>query len=334
MQGIWRFLGGLALVIGGSIAMAPGVDRLGARLRLSTPLLGLVTALAADAPEISSAVTAMVTGARDIGLGVVLGSNLYNLAALLGLSALIAGEVEVHRCRALFSSAVSLLLTTVAACLILGFLGPIAALTLTSVLFILYVLLLCLKPEQTASFRLPEWGRDVLAGWLRAIHPDDEKPPDIEPQRQSGGSWVDILLTSGALGGVVMGSIWMVSGAVALARTWSIPHGLLGTLILAALTGLPNTYTAVRLARAGQGGAVVSEALNSNTINLAAGVMLPALVFGISRASGAVVLDLVWLLGLTLATLILLARGHLRRAGGALMVLLYLIFVAGRVLLR
>ncbi len=78
---------------------------------------------------------------------------------------------------------------------------------------------------------------------------------------------------------VVLGGIAVMRGALDLAVRLSISHFLVGALLLAALTGLPNVYTAVRLARAGRGRAVVSETLNSNTLNLIVGVAVPALAF-------------------------------------------------------
>ena len=61
------------------------------RLGLSEALLGLVAALAADTPEVTSAVTALAHGQHDVGTGVVLGSNVFNLAALIGLGAVVPG---------------------------------------------------------------------------------------------------------------------------------------------------------------------------------------------------------------------------------------------------
>ena len=61
------------------------LERVGERLGLSEALLGMVAALAADAPEITSAVTALLTHQQRVGAGVVIGSNVFNLAALLGL---------------------------------------------------------------------------------------------------------------------------------------------------------------------------------------------------------------------------------------------------------
>ena len=70
---------------------------MGARLGLSEALLGLLAALAADAPEITAAVTALVRHDQRVGAGVVIGSNVFNLAALLGFSAVVAGQIALHR---------------------------------------------------------------------------------------------------------------------------------------------------------------------------------------------------------------------------------------------
>ena len=57
----------------------------------------MISALGADTPEISSAVTALFVGQHGIGVGIVIGSNIFNLAALLGLSALFVGRLTVRR---------------------------------------------------------------------------------------------------------------------------------------------------------------------------------------------------------------------------------------------
>jgi cation:H+ antiporter len=77
--------------------LAEVVDRLGARFGLSVGLLGIVTALAADSPAITVAITALQKGQGGVEIGVVFGSNLFNIAALLGLSAVVAGKVRIRR---------------------------------------------------------------------------------------------------------------------------------------------------------------------------------------------------------------------------------------------
>ena len=97
------FLGSLILMSVSSFVLTVALERIGASLSLSEGLLGLVTALGADAPEISSSVMARSAGHNELGVGVVLGSNIFNLAALLGVSALVAGLVRVKTADAFFS---------------------------------------------------------------------------------------------------------------------------------------------------------------------------------------------------------------------------------------
>src|ERR1700678_2104065 len=93
----------VAFVIGAIVSLATSwvlvsrLERIGERLGLSEALLGMVAALAADAPEITASVTALAHHQRAVGAGVTIGSNVFNLAALLGLGAVGAGRVGLPR---------------------------------------------------------------------------------------------------------------------------------------------------------------------------------------------------------------------------------------------
>ena len=106
-------VGAFALTVSSSVVLARELDRIGERLGFSEALLGIVTALGADAPEIASAVAAVVAGHEDTGVGVVVGSNVFNLAALLGVSALIAGPVRIHRHGLLLNGGVAIVVAIV-----------------------------------------------------------------------------------------------------------------------------------------------------------------------------------------------------------------------------
>src|ERR1700678_4072259 len=88
---------GAAVSLLTSWVLVSRLERVGERFGLSEALLGLVAALAADAPEITASVTALLHHQRTIGAGVVIGSNVFNLAALLGLGAVVAGRIGLHR---------------------------------------------------------------------------------------------------------------------------------------------------------------------------------------------------------------------------------------------
>ena len=78
----WLILAvGAVVALAASAALVTALERLGARFGLPEATLGLMVALAADSPEVSSAVTAYVRGDASLGAGVVLGSNAFNLAA-------------------------------------------------------------------------------------------------------------------------------------------------------------------------------------------------------------------------------------------------------------
>ena len=120
----------------------------------------------------------------------------------------------------------------------------------------------------------------------------------------------------------------MVDAALRLADRWSVPDVIVGIIVLAILTSLPNAFTAVRLAFQGRGSALVSETLNSNTVNLVFGVAVPALFVTLSSTSAITGFDLAWVLLMTAVALALLAqRGGLGRSGGAAILLLYAVFV-------
>jgi Ca2+/Na+ antiporter len=135
-----------------------------------------------------------------------------------------------------------------------------------------------------------------------------------------------------ALAGVVGGSFVMVHSALDAQPWLHLSDALLGTIVLAALTSLPNLMVALHFARRDRGTALFSSAMNSNTINLVGGLIVPALWVGRGSAQGAMPY-FIWLIDLTLlAVLAPLARGRLSRAAGAVIIAIYVIFVVLRVL--
>jgi Ca2+/Na+ antiporter len=101
-----------------------------------------------------------------------------------------------------------------------------------------------------------------------------------------------------------------------------------GGVVLAAVTSLPNAVAAVYLAIRGRGAAMLSTTLNSNTLNVTAGLLLPATITGLGPPSAHSVLIAVWYLGLTAAAVGVACRdGGVRRSTGALIIGSYLVFL-------
>lgn len=321
---IAEFVGSFALTLVSSLVLVEVVDRIGQRFKLSESLIGILTALAADSPEISAAITAIQGGRASLGFGVVVGSNIFNVAALLGLSAVLVGEVRIRPQALALEGTVALAVTVVVSALVLNLLGPVAAFAIVGVVLVPYVALSALHPTQVEGLPLPRAVRLPLATAIASVDKDlrsGKTPPHANRH--------DLLSLVPALAGVVLGSVGMVDVSVSLGARWGVSQVLIGTLVLAALTGLPNVTGSVRLARRQRGSAVVSEALNSNTLNLLAGVTIPALIVGIAPASGSTQLSICWLVGITVLALGFTGRGGgLRRSEGAIVIAGYLAFVA------
>jgi len=87
--------------------------------------------------------------------------------------------------------------------------------------------------------------------------------------------------------------------------------------------------TAIRLALHGRGVAVVTETLNSNSLNVLSGLCLPTLILGLGSVAASTSLSAWWLFGLTLLAVgLTYIRGGLHRLGGIVIVALYIIYVA------
>jgi cation:H+ antiporter len=318
------FAAGVAVSLGASWLLVSRLERLGERAGFSEAWLGLAAALAADAPEITSAVTALARGQASVGAGVVIGSNVFNLAALLGLAAVVAGRIAFHRRVVLLAGGPAAWVAVVCLLAVAAVIPPAAALALTAAVLVPYVAVLGMR--RTRIERLP--GPARWARWLAAaVHEEDaELAEAIRPRR---GTWRDAVTAAAALVTVAGASTVMEVAATTLGRRYAVADIITGALVLAVVTSLPNAVTAVYLARRGRGAAVLSTALNSNAINVVAGLLIPASLTGLGPASGQDMLVAGWYAGLTLLALGYAYRGRgLDRMPGAAIIAGYLAFVS------
>lgn len=317
------FVLALALSMASSLVLAREIDKIGKRLGLPEPILGLLTAFGADAPEISVAIVALQAGRHDIGAGVVFGSNLFNLAALLGLSAVVAGKVHIRRPGLLLNGVVAVVIAVFAVVLVDGALPPWLVLLLVLAVFIPYVVVNLLRPRQLLRLRLPRLVCQFLAAAVSTAEKDVRR--DVQAPKAHGS---DALSVVPALASVGLSSVALVHTATSLGSHFNISGTITGVLVLASITGMPNLVAALRLARRGRGSAVISESLNSNTLNIVIGLVVPAMVTGIGSPTALTHISAWWVVALTAFTVLLTARrGGLLRWEGIVVMLGYGAFV-------
>src|ERR1022692_1882298 len=251
------FLAAAAVSLSASAVLVVRLERIGARLGWSEALLGLAAALAADTPEVTSAVTALAHGQHAVGTGVVRGSNVFNLAALIGLGAVVAGGIRLHRRVILLEGTVALWTAVLSIAVVSGLIPAAAGLVLALLVLAPYVYVSAVSPAGRATIPLAA----RLRSWLAEAVAEEEEELS-EAIHQKAGGLRDAAVGAGALALVLVASAAMERSASALGTRFAIPDVITGAIVLAAVTSLPNVVAAVFLARRGRGSATLSEALN------------------------------------------------------------------------
>ena len=324
--------GGVSSVIGfvvaGAIALAASallvvrIERVGARLGLTEAALGLVTALAANAPEITSAVTALSGGQRDIGVGVILGSNVFNLAALLGLGAIVAGRIDLHRRVVVLGGAVAMWMALVSGATVARAMAVDWSLVVALAVFVPYVVV-----SAWPGALGPRAGASKFANWVREAIREEESELS-EAIHPAPGDWRDVILAATALVVVVIASVVMehTGATIGVRMGWS--NIVVGGVLLAAVTSLPNAVAAIYLAARGRGSAAFSEALNSNNLNVLAGLLVPAVLLGLGHPGRSAILANGFYVALSLLSIVIAYyRRGLGRWAGAVVIAGYVAYV-------
>jgi cation:H+ antiporter len=255
---------------------------------------------------------------------VVIGSNVFNLAGLLGVSAVVAGEIRLHRRVILLEGTVAMLIATVCLSVVLGGPGPGVGLLATVAVLVPYLVVSGVSPGRLRTFGLPRaWAR-----WLAETvgEEGEELDPALDLPRAGGH---DVALAILATLVVVGASVAMELTASTFGDRHHVPEIVVGALVLAGVTSLPNAVSALYLARRGRGAATLSIALNSNALNVTIGLLLPGLLVGLGAPSSQGTLVAAWYGALTAVTLACAYAGRgLSRAHGVLIISGYVAFVA------
>jgi len=318
------FVAGTVVSLATSWILASRVERVGSRLGASEALLGMLAALAADSPEISAAVTALAHHQQSVGTGVIIGSNVFNLAALLGLGAVVSGWIALHRRVVLLAGTVAMVVAVAALLTLLRILPAPAGLAVVLAVLAPYAVLAGL-----GGARLRSAGSGRVRGWLAEAVADEELEliAAVRPQRGRG---LDGAVAGAAAAVVVVASVAVERAASELGHRLGVPDIVTGGLVLAAITSVPNAVAAVYLARRGRGAATLSTAFNSNALNVAVGYLVPATIVGLGPRSNHQVLVGAWHLGVTaLVVVFAYLRGGLGRPVGWLILVSYAGFSGG-----
>lgn len=274
------FVIGLALLVAGAELLVRGASRLAASFGVSAIVVGLtVVAFGTSAPEFAVSVGAAIAGEPDLVLGNVVGSNIYNVLLILGLSAVIAPLVVG---RQMVRREVPLMVAASLGTLLLGLDGSIGR--LDGVLMFGSLLV---------------WVAYLIRG-SRALMIAEHDAPAPSPR----GRGVNVLLVIIGLAMLVVGARWLVDGAVAAATALGLSELVIALTIVAVGTSLPELATSVIAAIRGERDIAVGNIVGSNVFNLLAVLGISAIVAGdVPIAEGALTFDMPVMVAVAVACL-------------------------------
>ena len=291
---------GVALLYFGGNLLVDNASLLARRWGVSSLVIGLtVVALGTSAPELAASVTAALRGVPELALGNVIGSNIANLALILGVTALIY-PLQTQK----------------------GFLRRELPVMIGAAALLPLLLLDGTLSRVDGGLLLVGLGGYLWS--LLSRRESVEGQSDVSSKRP----W---LTTLGALLGLsllVGGAQLLVSGATSLARSFGVPELVIGLTLVAIGTSLPELATAGVAAFRRESDIALGNVVGSNIFNVLFILGVTALVRPIHIAYRAVALNLWLMVGLSLLLLPLLLTGlRLGRREGGLLLVLYLFYV-------
>jgi cation:H+ antiporter len=312
------FLLGLAALVAGAEALVRGASRLALSLGISPLVVGLtIVAVGTSSPEVAVSVGAALSGNTDIAVGNVVGSNIFNVLFILGISALITPLV-VHS--QIIRQEVPIM---IGASVVLGVMildGRLARWesALLLLLLVAYVVFL-VRQSRTETAEI----RDEYAGSVR-------------PTGNWDSHWaVQVLLIVAGLGLLVLGSNWLVDAAVAFARAFGVSDLVIGLTIIAAGTSMPEVATSIMAAVRGERDIAVGNVIGSNTFNILGCLGVSGVVSanGLGIAPAVLNFDIWVMIAVAIACLpVLLLHRQIGRKRGLLFFAYYVAYVAYLVL--
>lgn len=304
---------GLVLLVYSADFLVKGAANLAAALGISPLVVGLtVVAFGTSAPELAVSVMSAFKGQADIAVGNVVGSNIFNVLFILGLSALIiplAVNAQLVRFDVPVMIGVSILLYVLS---MDGLISRMDGMILFLLLLAYVVFLLRLSKKEKDSGVLSEFEQEY-------------GKPAANP------NWLkNILFVVGGVVGLVVGSDRLVYGAVFIAKSFGVSELIIGLTIIAAGTSLPEVATSVVAALKGERDIAVGNVVGSNIFNILTVLGISSMVApaGVGVAKAALEFDILVMIAVAVACFPVFFHGYrIGRVSGFLFLAFYVAYV-------
>ena len=310
------FVLGLSLLVVGANVLVRGASNLALSFGISPLVVGLtVVAFGTSAPELAISVGAVLGGTTDIAIGNAVGSNIFNVLFVLGLSALITPLV------------VNVQLIRQEVPIMIGASVLLLLLSLDGVLSLSDGVILVVLLVAYITFLIIQSRAEVKAT-------QDAFESEVKPA--AAGAWdsrlpVQLGLIAAGLAMLVLGSDWLVGSAVEFAKALGVSDAVIALTIVSAGTSMPEVATSIAAALKGERDIAVGNVVGSSTFNIFACLGITSLVatpVGLLVAPSIMAFDMWVMLAVAFACLpIFLTGREIARWEGGIFMSYYVAYV-------
>jgi cation:H+ antiporter len=311
---------GLALLAGGGEALVRAATTIAHVAGVSPAVIGLtVVAMGTSLPELVVSMLSALRGEPDLAVANVVGSNIFNIAATLGITAMIL-PLPVHGSAVRLEWPVMFVASLI--CVVVTRGGLIdrvegGVLLVALVLFVAYTVRVARRDVGVAEAR--QFAEQVEA---RDIDPADRADSAAPPLA------LTLAVLAVGIAALVGGGRLLVDGAVSLARVAGVSERVIGLTIVAGGTGAPELATSLVAALRGRTDVAIANMIGSNIFNILGILGLTALIWPLPVAPALVRSDMWWMVGTSLLLLPLMRSGaRLARGEGVLLLGAYVAYL-------
>ncbi|MEH0156896.1 calcium/sodium antiporter [Limibacter armeniacum] len=313
MLSIIQLLGGLVTLILGGELLVRGATEIALRMKISPLVVGLtVVAFGTSSPELFISLYSAVSGSPDLAIGNVVGSNICNLGLVLGMTAMIY-PIEVHKDSMRIDWPVTMLssLTLFVFAVLFGGINQFTGLVMVAALIIYLVFIL----------RKANNDKKALLAAEEEFSLDESDPTSLV-------AWVkDIAFIAFGIGALSFGSDWFVGGAKEIFINIGVDERVIGIVVLALGTSLPELVTSVMAAIKRNTDLAVGNLLGSNIFNVLSILGFTSMVTNINISQAITFTDMPVMLGITFLVMVLMLKGKLlSRLDGFILLAAYLVY--------
>lgn len=307
---------GLLLLLAGGEALLRGAVALALRARITPTVVGLtVVAAGTSVPELAVSVLASIRNQPDITVGNVVGSNIFNLTVIIGLTAFVHPlkiQGDTIKLELPVLVLVTLMYIAVAQDAAINRIDAILFLAVY-VGFTVYLISIVRKKVGAAEESKIAEEVDELA---------EEAPPD------QSLTWT-LALVAGGCALLAAGAHLAVVGAVDLGKMFGLSEAVIGLTIVACGTSLPEVVTSLVSTYRGRDDVAVANCIGSNLFNILGILGISGLVIPLRVPQSMLTSDHWWLLGITLGIVPILMTGRkVSRLEGLALFSVYLVYLS------